>query len=204
MPGKKWLAPVLPYLAVWAGLFLFKNVWAALLGFHLAIFLTLAAMRSRPPLAALLRSKHPRRLLYSVLFCGASGIGLFFFWDFFEVAPDLPEQLQSIGLNSSTWLPFIAYFSLVNPFIEEYFWRGALGGGAKGPYVTDFSYAGYHALILWGKAHPLSVLFALLALACAAWLWRQISCADDGLLAAVLGHAAADFSILTVVCWMCA
>jgi len=203
MPDKKWFAPVLPYLAVWAGLFLFKNVWAALLGFHLAILLTLAALRPRLPLAALLRSKHPRRLIYSVLFSAAGGIGLFFLWDFFEVAPDLPAQLDALGLNKFSWAGFIAYFALVNPFIEEYFWRGVLDDGARGLRPVDFLYSGYHALILWGRAHFLSIVFALAVLVLTGWLWRQISRLDKGLLAAVLGHMAADFSILTVVRWMC-
>ena len=57
-----------------------------------------------------------------------------------------------MGLSSSTsWLLFIAYFSLVNPFIEEYFWRGVLGSNTKKFYIGDLVYAGYHALVLWGK-----------------------------------------------------
>ena len=45
MPDKKWLAPILPYLAVCAGLYLFKNAWFALIGFHVAILFALVVMR---------------------------------------------------------------------------------------------------------------------------------------------------------------
>jgi hypothetical protein len=47
-------------------------------------------------------------------------------------------------------------------------------------------------------------VFAVIILTSAGWLWRQIAREDDGLLAAVLGHMAADFSILMVIYWMCA
>jgi len=204
MTDKKWLAPILPYLAIWSGLFLFKNAWFSLIGFHIAILLALAAMRPNIPINVLFKSKYPKWLLVSMLFCSTSGIGLYFLWDMFGVAHDLPAKLQFIGLNSSSWFAFIAYFSLVNPFIEEYFWRGVLGSGAKKLHINDIVYAGYHILVLWGRVHPLSVLFAVIILTSAGWIWRQISRLDGGLLAAVLGHMVADFSILTVIHWMCA
>jgi hypothetical protein len=203
MTDKKWFTPILPYFAVWAGLFLFKNAWIALIGFHVAILLALAAVRPRLPFSILFKSKSPKRIFISVFFCCTSGIGLYFLWDLFDVAHNLPAQLQSIGLNSSSWLAFIAYFSLVNPFVEEYYWRGVLGSSDKNLFIIDIVYALYHALVLWGKVHPLSILFAVIILTSAGWLWRQTSREDGGLLAAVLGHMVADFSILMVIYWMC-
>jgi hypothetical protein len=203
MSNKKWLTPILPYLAVWAGLFLFKSAWLTLIGFHVAILLALAVVRPNVPINILFKSKSPKWILISVLFCSTSGLGLYFLWNVFDVAHDLPSQLHSIGLDSSSWLPFIAYFSLVNPWVEEYFWRGVLGSVTKKLTVIDIVFAGYHALVLWGRVHPLSILFAVIILTCAGWLWRQFTREDGGLLAAVLGHMAADFSILMVICWMC-
>ena len=127
----------------------------------------------------------------------------YFLWHSFGIAHDLPAQLISLGLNSSSWAAFIAYFSLVNPFVEEYFWRGVLGNATKKIFVIDAVYAGYHAIILWGRVPLSSVLFAVMILTSAGWLWRQFSREDGGLLAAVFGHMAADFSILMTVYWMC-
>jgi hypothetical protein len=203
MTDKKWLTPILPYLAVWAGLFLFKNAWFALIGFHVAIFLTLAFVHPDIPINILFESKSPRWVLISVLVCSTSGIGLYFLWNQLRVATNLSAQLNYIGLNSSSWIAFIAYFSLVNPFIEEYYWRGVLGSGAKKLSIIDPVYAGYHALVLWGRVQPISILFAVSILISAGWLWRQFLREDSGLLAAVLGHMVADFSILMVVYWMC-
>jgi membrane protease YdiL (CAAX protease family) len=197
--NKKWLASILPYFAVWAGLFLFKNAWLALTGFHLAILLALVIARPDIPVKLLFKSKHTKWILASVVFCALSGINLYFFWELFGIYGSLPAQLKSIGLASSAWLPFIAYFSLVNPFVEEYFWRGFLGSATKKLHIGDCIYAGYHGVILWGKIQPLSVLLAVIILTAAGWLWRQIAREDEGLLAPVLGHAAADFTILICV-----
>ena len=203
MLNKKWLAPILPYLAIWAGLFLFKNAWLTLVGFHAAILIALAVARPSLPINILFKSKSAKWILVSALVCSTSGIGLYFLWDVFGIVPNLPMRLESIGLNSASWFAFIAYFSLVNPFIEEYFWRGFLGSDSKKLRVGDVIFAGYHALVLWGRVHLLSILFAVIILTSAGWIWRQISREDGGLLAAVLGHMVADFSILMTIYWMC-
>jgi hypothetical protein len=203
MLNKKWFTPILPYLAVWAGLFLFKSAWLTLVGFHVAILLALAVVRPTTPINILLKSKSSKWILISVIFCSTSGIGLYFLWNVFGIAHNLPAQLQVIGLNSSSWFAFIAYFSLVNPWVEEYFWRSVLGSESKKLHIGDVIFAGYHALVLWGRVHPLSILFAVTILISAGWLWRQFLREDEGLLAAVLGHMVADFSILVVIYWMC-
>jgi len=204
MTDKKWLTPILPYLAVWAGIFLFKNAWFALIGFHGAILLALVFMHPNIPINILFKSKHSQWILMNVLICSASGIGLYFLWSLFGIVPDLSAQLGSMGLNSSvSWFVFIAYFSLVNPFVEEYFWRAVLGNNSKNFYTGDVVYASYHALVLWGKMNSLLILFAVLTLSSAGWFWRQSSREDEGLLASVLGHMIADFSILMVVYLMC-
>lgn len=204
MPDKKWLLPILPYIAVVAGVHLFNNAWLAMLGFHASILIMLAIVRPNIPVGVLFKSKSPKWILISVLVCSTSGIALYLLWNMFAIAPDLPAQLGTMGLSSSTsWLAFIAYFSLVNPLIEEYFWRGYLGSNSKKLYLGDAVYAGYHALVLWGKVHPLIILLALIILTSVGWFWRQISREDEGLLAAVLGHMAADFSILFAVYLIC-
>ncbi|MBL8102405.1 MAG: CPBP family intramembrane metalloprotease [Anaerolineales bacterium] len=190
---------ILPYLAVWAGLFLFKNAWFTLIGFHIAILLALLVIRPAVPLNILFKSRSAKWILFSVLFCSTSGIGLYFLWDLFGVADDLPAQLLSLGLNPIAWFPFIAYFSLVNPFVEEYFWRGVLGSATRKLYIGDVIYAGYHAMILWGRVSPYSILFAVMILVSAGWLWRQLFHKDSGLLAAVFGHMVADFTILLTI-----
>lgn len=195
----KWIAPALAYLAVGVGIFLFHSAWGALVGFHVAIVLSLLVARPDIPLPFLLKNSKIKRVLVSGLLCGSSGVALYFLWNHFSFASDLPAQVRALGLNSSTWIPFVAYFALVNPFVEEYFWRGYLGSDAKSLHISDFVYSGFHALILIGKVRTSSIIFALSMLVLAGWFWRQLAREEDGLFAAVFGHMAADLTILMAV-----
>ena len=114
----KTFAPVLPYLAIGVGLFWFNNAWAALVGFHIVILFTVWVLRPSLPVNTLFKSRSPKWIAASVLFCSTSGIGLYFLWPVFGIAGDLPAQLLSMGLTLTSWPWFIAYFSLINPFVE--------------------------------------------------------------------------------------
>jgi membrane protease YdiL (CAAX protease family) len=195
----KWIAPILAYLAVGIGLFVFHSAWGALLGFHTAIIVSLLIARPNAPVTVLFKSKNVKLIILNILLCGSSGVTLYFLWDSFGFSSDLSEQVEALGLNASNWLMFIAYFTLVNSFVEEYFWRGYLGSKTKSLHSSDFLYAGFHALILVNKVHTYSIIFALTTLVLAGWFWRQIAREDDGLFAPVLGHMAADFTILMTV-----
>ncbi len=199
MKPLKWCAPLFPYLAVWVGLFWFKSAWLALAGFQIAILFVLVIARPNIPIDILFRTNHSKWIFTSMALCASSGLAIYYLRQFLGMTENLSSQLEGIGLNKSTWPWLITYFSLVNPFIEEYFWRGYLGSERTGFDIGDLIYAGYHGLVLMGKIHPLMIFLALVGLTFIGWFWRQISRADDGLLIPVLGHLAADFSILMSV-----
>jgi hypothetical protein len=131
----------------------------------------------------------------------SSGISLYFLWSYVGRIDDLPAQIAAFGLTRGIWPVFILYFTLVNPPIEEYFWRGYLGSPTRRLYPSDLLYAGFHGLILMGKMQPGAVCYSLGVLVLAGWFWRQLGRVNEGLLAPVLGHMAADFTILMVVFW---
>jgi hypothetical protein len=197
----KWLTPILPYLAVAIGLFWVENAFLALLGFHFAILLSTVLARSSIPIKILFKSTDLRWVALSILLCGSSGISLYFFWSYFGIASNLPVYLASYDLKRSTWPLFITYFVVANPLIEEYFWRGYLGSPTRGLYPSDFLYAGFHALILMNKMPTGAIIYSLVVLVLAGWFWRQLARIEAGLLASVLGHMVADFTILMAVYW---
>jgi membrane protease YdiL (CAAX protease family) len=180
-------------------MFWVQNALATLLGFHLAIILSLLLARSQVPVKILAKSRDIRWVLLNILLCGSSGISIYFFWSTFEVIGNLPSYIESFDLTKSTWPAFITYFVLVNPLIEEYFWRGYLGSSTRSLSPSDFLYSGFHGLILIGKVQIGAVLYSLIVLVLAGWFWRQVARADGGLLAPVLGHMAADFTILMTI-----
>ena len=195
----KWIAPLLVYLAVALGLFVFRQAWSALLGFHLAILLSLLIAKPKEPIKILVTGNRLKWSLLNILVCGSSGITLYFLWDKFGITSDLSTGVEAMGLNSSSWPAFILYFSLLNPFIEEYFWRGYLGSQTANFHISDFLYSGFHGLILINKVQPSMIAYSLAVLTLAGWFWRQVTREDNGLLAPVLGHIVADFTILMAV-----
>lgn len=195
----KWFAPLLVYVAVILGMFLFRNAWVALLTFHLAIIIAVLIAKADTSLKILLTSRSFKWTLLTVILCGSTGVTLYVFWDKFGITHDLAAHVEAMGLNRSGWIPFIAYFTLVNPFVEEYFWRGYLGSRSVHFAASDFLYAGFHGLILVNKVRTDMIVYSIAVLILAGWFWRQIARADGGLRAPLLGHMAADFSILTAV-----
>ena len=195
----KWIAPIPAYLAVIIGVFWFRHAWGALLGFHLAILVSLFFAKPNIPVAVLFRSTNAKWVILSIMLCGSSGVSLYVLWNLLGIGNNISEQTLSLGLNPGNWLFFIAYFAIVNPFIEEYFWRGYLGDTTHRFYIYDAIYASYHALILIGKAHWISIMFSIAVLTLGGWFFRQIAREDQGLLAPALGHMSADFMILAAI-----
>lgn len=198
----KSIAPLMAYATVGIGLFWTHNAWVTILGFHAGLLLILFLEKPGIPLASLIKGNHIPTLLGCFLLSALSGLLLYFVWPVFSISPNLAADLASIGLTREAWPAFIAYAALVNPWIEEYFWRGYLRSDSVNVLPIDFLFAGFHLLILYGKTSWAWMLFSLLVLTSASWLWRGVYRKTGGMLIPVLSHMAADFSILMAVYWM--
>lgn len=188
---------ILPYLTVAFEMMILRSAWGALIGFHLGLIpLLLSNWKRTHPLLAPISLP----VLIPVAFAGlAAGIGLWLAWPLMEIPVDFPARISALGLRKDTWLPFITYFTLVNPFLEEIYWRGILGSDSCLPQPVDFLFAGYHIIIMALFVTPLWVLIGFLILTGVGWLWRQVSRHTKSLLPAALFHMLADFSILIVL-----
>jgi len=193
------LYALLPYLAVGAGLLLFSNAWAAILAYHVGIILVLLLGSRKISFGRVVRSNSAGHLALAAAIGAGGGLALYALWPLLEVPPDISGYMNSIGLTAGTWPFFLAYYALVNPFMEEYYWRWRLGSDSSRPVLNDLLFAGYHLVVLAGKMDALWLAAVLLVLSGAAWYWRQATRLTGGLLAAVLSHMMADITVITTI-----
>ena len=174
-----------------------RSAWGALIGFHLGL---LPILLQKQTLTHRLLSPVSPRMLVPIALAGVlGGLGLWIIWPWTGIPSDFQSRVAALGLSGTIWLPFIVYFTLINPFLEEFYWRGVFGSDKRRPVPVDFLYAGYHTVILalfvgfgWN-------LLGFLILAATGWFWRQVSRHTDSLLPSVLSHMLADFAILLVL-----
>ncbi len=190
---------LMPYLAVWLGLYIFQNGWAAILLYHAGIAALVTRTRSWPRLDQF-RLKAPiwTTLLYAAAGCSA-GLLVYLLWPFLHASPKLSDALLAWGLTPRGWPLFIVYSALVNPWLEESYWRGWLGSAARHPIFRDAAFAGFHLVILAPFFPLVWLAAAFVVLAFAGWMWRQVNRAETSMLASTLFHMAADVSILLAV-----
>lgn len=192
-----WAIPA--YSAIFIGIHVWPGGWVALLGFHLALIVPLLPrLRALPPLFLVPISPY---LLLLMAFAGLfGGIGLWTVWPYTGASENYQANLLRLGMDSNfSWGLFIAYFSLINPWIEEAFWRNALNNPTRGPALVDFVFAGFHIIIIDTFVGPFWLLVALLIIASTGWLWRTVTRLTGSLLPATVFHIVADFSIVWVV-----
>jgi membrane protease YdiL (CAAX protease family) len=199
---KRIIAPLVPYLTVGIGFLVLHNVWVAVLSYHLGMIAVILLSGTRISLKSLFQRTNNKILpvLAAIGLCG--GMLLYVLWPFLSIPDNIGYYLQNRGLTDQVWPFFITYLIIVNPFLEEFYWRGFLSNPSKGIIVNDFFFSGYHILVLGSNVAPVwsAVVFAVLT--GAAWFWRQTNRISSNLLPSLACHLAADASILLVIYYM--
>ena len=111
----------------------------------------------------------------------------------------LESELADLGLTGLPWLLFIGCYFIVNPVLEELFWRGYLGQRTRGLTWNDVWFSGYHVLVAVNFTWWPWVVASFLVLVAISWVWRQFARQARGLLLPILSHTAADASIILAV-----
>jgi hypothetical protein len=132
----------------------------------------------------------------------SGGVLLYLLWPLLGVPVNINIFLGNIGLNEFTWKFFLAYHILVNPWIEEYYWRMYLGSSSQRIILNDLFFAGYHLLVLAGKMNILWLAACFIVLAGAAWFWRQTTRISSGLFSSTTSHLAADLTVMLTIYFM--
>lgn len=132
--------------------------------------------------------------------CAVNGVLVYYLWPFISPAgSDLSFKLAELGLNDSNWILLILYYSLITPWLEEFYWRDLLPSNLKHPILSDLFFAGYHFFVLLLFIKPVFALVAFITLFWGANYWRKLSTKLDGLLVPLISHIAADVSTIIAV-----
>lgn len=189
----------MPYLVIWLGLFVIKNAWSAVIGYHLGIILLVTLAGAWPPLQKFHPGASPWKvILFSLTGCLA-GVAVYMLWPMIQASPALKLSLVEWGLNANSWLPFILYSALINPWLEEIYWRNWLGSADSKPILTDAVFAGFHLIVLAPFISIIWLAVVFIVLTSSGWMWRQVMQAEKSMLASTLFHMSADVSILLVI-----
>ncbi|MFH1916482.1 MAG: CPBP family glutamic-type intramembrane protease [Nanoarchaeota archaeon] len=193
----KYLAYLLPFIAVYFGLYLVKNAWVTTLIYHagMLIILTNTGLGKR-----LIHGWHKKWAL--ALIGGGLLVGIIF-WILTPIIapPSISTNISSLGLTGISLIVWAVYFSLVNPFFEEAFWRGYLLSDKKGIAGSDIFFAGYHVFVLILFIPVYWAILEFVILLSAAVLFRQCAIKTNGLVVPLLAHLTADI-VVGLTIWL--
>jgi membrane protease YdiL (CAAX protease family) len=193
------LAFLAPYVTIPPGLFIFHSAWVALIAYHAVMILIMLVRHYRVSLGQVFNCRNILIIIGMAALGVAAGVAIYLLWPYLNISAGIVDELGSLGLGPGNWAIFLIYFVLVNPLLEELFWRGLLGSASLRPVWHDLAFAGYHAVVLLGKMEYYWLLPVLAALFLGAWLWRQVNRTAGSLLPGIIAHAAADFSVMLAV-----
>ena len=166
-------APVLSFLLssalvpsglVYIGMGVLHSIPAAVLLYHSYCLLRVVVNRTRksrfqwPPVAELLRAT------VSGVVLSFAGVLLWRLTGDAIADPDLCRiRLVSLGLPTATWGVFAAYFLLVNPVIEEFYWRGCFqkqirNMGIENDAMVAIPFSVWHIVPIWLVCGPLAAI----------------------------------------------
>jgi membrane protease YdiL (CAAX protease family) len=193
-------AAIMPTLAVSIGLHLLHNAWIAIFLYHAGMLGFMAGDRQLRPIAQRLKAGFA---LYPFLalsaFCMFSGVLIYMLWPWmYTSTTPFNIRLAQYSMGPASYVPFVLYFSLIHPVIEESYWRGwfAHRGQALSPILQDLAFAAFHVSVVIIFITPAWTLVAFMVLATMGSTWRAVERRFKGLSMPILSHAAADFTII--------
>lgn len=185
-----------PALLVPTLLVVFKSsLWPAVLAYHaLCVGIPLAARCSFRRAGLVLSPRSiALSVMLSVLGLAAVGAGS----QLIDFKAILPPGSEVALLRLQPWWGFVVYSLLVNPFSEEYFWRGFLlphTGVAVGALLFWLMHVTAGAVFI----APLDAVWLTLPALGAGWAWGLMRERLGTLWPSVITHVAADMAVLWI------
>ena len=194
---EKYAATSSPYVAVVLGLYVFKSVFLALAIFYSAIVFFIVIKGGKGLLRTIFSGWNSLATVGSAIVCALGGVVIFLLWPYAKLENvNLTSTLAEYGLSGATCYIFVAVVTILNPLLEELFWRGCFQNDSTRPALIDVVFAGYHvlALVLVIKV-PITIL-AFVVLFAASWWLRFMKHKLGGLAVPYIAHLVADVSIV--------
>lgn len=189
-----------PYLAVFLGLYFFKNAFVSILIYHIGIICSLLFIKSDYRIKDLLKFENKLLLFVTTIICALSGLVLLYLWDYIELPNlNLFSEMNSIGLSGRYKILFLIYFSTIHPILEESYWRFFLKNEYKLFVLDDILFSLYHSFVLILFVKLWFVIVCFIALVLVSAIWRKIRQKKEENLIILVSHAVADFSIMLAI-----
>ena len=200
-PWPRQISILVPYVAVLLGLYILKNAWIAIGVYHSGVAAFLIASNWKNLLRKVYAGWNSLMAVAGVVMAAMIVPILFFLWEHMQLE-DMPlaSVLANFGLHGHSWLLFVAYFSTVQPLLEELYWRGYLECDQKHVSWVDVTFSGYHILVLAWFIKPPWLVVVFVILTAAAYAWRHLASKLEGLAVPLLSHVVADIGIIAVTC----
>ncbi len=176
-----------------------------MLGFHGCMIAALIVHRRRLDWGRLLRPPCATTLLAN--FAAAALLMILFSWALVAYAERhgsygdvLDRGLTAFAVPENTRLLFAIELCLLNPLLEELFWRGLFFSDRTRPAATDFCYAAFHFFALIPFMPALQATIGTIGLVGVGYSLRQMAKRNGGsLVIPLLWHALGDVAIVVAI-----
>lgn len=201
---------LLPWGAVWFGLYKNNSAPLAFVYYH-ALCLIGGLLLKSPALPKTERvSPMRRRILVGVVVLANVGAAALYtlVGSLLLDRPRVLERMEVSGLPTTSYLLLFPYFAIVNPLVEEFFWRGGVYPALRritphwtwAAAVSSLFFGAWHWLVITLFVFPWVALTATLAIAMVGFLFTLIYERTSRLLYPVAFHAlAGDLPLLVVL-----
>ncbi len=187
-----WLAA--PFVAMAVGVLLLKSGWAALLIYHTVIIAALVVNRERVSLSCLVKGFS----IWPFLLMVAIAVGGYFWLTDYSISKGFVGGRVS-NLTGTCGPLFVGYMLLINPPLEELFWRDLFASKSRWLSLGDVLFGCFHFPILLLFLSPLNLPLGILMITMGGWGWRQMRNRSGGLLLPWMGHFLADLVLVAIV-----
>jgi len=182
------------------GIYILKNILIATLLYHIMLLICIYGIARFDIIKLFIKgAKWPLGPAFCLSGLTAGGVILYLGPIARLEQVDLAKTLASLNLDRQWYLIYAVYACLVNPFLEEAFWRGCFKNNSLLPNPIDALFSGYHALVVIPVLRTPYIVLLFLAMLGVGWLFRILYRVTGGLLIPLLTHFVADIAILYAI-----